>query len=64
MNNFNKTLKFDNEMKRGYTSSSPKRIKDGTGMKFFPKPFLPTFVNYNVQNPPYDIVSFIKLGKT
>ncbi len=56
MNNFNKTIKFENEMKRGYTSSSPKRIKEGTSLKFFPKQFLPTFANYNLQNPPQDIV--------
>jgi hypothetical protein len=56
MNNFNKTIKFENEMKRGYTSSSPKRIKDATSMKFFPK--IPIFANYNIQNPPQDFVIF------
>lgn len=54
MNNFNKTIKFDNEMKRGYTSSTPLRIKEGTAMKFFPKPFLPTIM-YKI--PPHDIVN-------
>ncbi len=56
MYNFNKTIKFENEMKRGHTSSSPKRIKDGNAVKYFSKPFLPTFANYNIQNPPQDIV--------
>jgi hypothetical protein len=61
MNNFNKTNKFENEMKRGYTSTSPKRLKNNTSVKFFPKPFLPVFANYNVQNPPQDIVTFFKI---
>lgn len=63
MNNFNKTNKFEIEFKRGYTSSSPRKFKDATSMKFFPKPFLPQFTNYNVQNLPQDIVLFVKIRK-
>jgi hypothetical protein len=33
MNNINKTVRVENEMKCGYISSLPKKIKDGTSLK-------------------------------
>ncbi len=63
MNNFNK-IKIENNMKRTYTSSSPKKTKDNPVLKIFPKHILPTFSNYNIRNPPHDIVITSNLGKT